>query len=283
MKKVVLTLVCVAAASIPFQAWGGQGHRLVGLIAANHLTPAAAANVAWLLEAQTLADVASWADRQVTDNQQTFYWHFLNIPRDAAGYDRDRDGLLQPGLKAGDRADVWRDCAVDRITYHEQRLADTTLDRADRAIALKFVVHLVGDLHQPFHALGVGRGGNDVRVSIFGVSDCGNDPAMPRPCNLHSVWDGRLITRRALADDAYVAALESLISTNQWLARDPGTPADWANESWALAKAALVAPGTNIDEAYYTAQIPIVDQRVALAGVRLAAVLNRALAVAAPH
>ena len=78
------------------------------------------------------------------------------------------------------------------------------LDRADRATALKFIVHFIGDLHQPFHALGVGRGGNDVKVRVFGEANCGNDPAKPNPCNLHSVWDGRLIARRAL-DDARVS------------------------------------------------------------------------------
>ncbi len=123
------------------------------------------------------------------------------------------------------RRDLWRDCAVDRITYWEQRAADRTLDRADRATALKFVVHFIGDLHQPFHALGVGRGGNDVLVRVFGAANCSNDPAKPFPCNLHSVWDSRLIARRALDDAAYVAVLEKLIAERKWVDQPPGTPA----------------------------------------------------------
>src|SRR6478735_598341 len=84
-------------------------------------------------------------------------------------------------------------------------------DPADRATALKYVVHFIGDLHQPFHALGVGRGGNDVHVRVFGQVDCGNDPAKPSPCNLHSVWDSRLIARRSLDDAQYAETLNALI------------------------------------------------------------------------
>jgi hypothetical protein len=266
-------------------AWGGQGHRLVGLIASSRLTPVARQNVAWLLGDQTLAGVSSWADRQVDANAQTFYWHFLNIPPDATGYDRDRDCPRQPGVAAGARADRWRDCAVDRILYVEERLADTTLDRADRATALKFLVHFVGDLHQPFHALGVGRGGNDVPVGAFGVTDCRYEPGQPPVvCNLHMIWDSRLIAHRGFDEARYLALLEKQAADNQWeaAARVPATPARWAEESFRLANAALVAPNTNIDEAYYRAQIPVVDRRLAFAGVRLAVVLNGILIAPPP-
>ena len=281
-KRVAGLLVAITIGSLAsVEAWGGQGHRLIGVIAARHLSPTAKQNVAWLLDGQTLADVSSWADEQRTDHQQTGYWHYLNIPPNASGYDRDRDCPRQPEVAAGSRADRWRDCAVDRILYMEQRAADRALDRADRATALKYLVHFIGDLHQPFHALGVGRGGNDVVVRVFGAANCGNDPAKALPCNLHSVWDSRLIARRALDDAAYVAMLEKLIADRKWAGRPPGTPVEWAEQSWALGKKALVAPNTNIDEAYYRAHLPAIDERLALGGVRLAAVLNR-IFVAAP-
>jgi hypothetical protein len=138
-------------------------------------------------------------------------------------------------------------------------------------------VHFIGDLHQPFHALGVGRGGNDIKVRVFGEADCGNDPARPNPCNLHSVWDGRLIARRGLDDRAYLAALTKLIDARGFGTQPIGTPAQWAEQSFRLAKAALVRPDTNIDEAYYRRHITVVDERLALGGVRLAAELNRIL------
>jgi hypothetical protein len=273
-----ITLLAVALLSSDLlQAWGGQGHRLVGLIAAGRLTPAAAKNVAWLLDGQTLADVASWADSITAEQVQTSYWHYLNIPPDASGYDRDRDCPRQPGVAAGSRGDRWRDCVVDRIAYWEERLGDATLDRADRATALKFVVHFIGDLHQPFHALGVGRGGNDVKVRLFGQANCSNDMNKPVPCNLHSVWDGRLIARRSLDDASYVKELRRLIDSKRLGSQPAGTPAQWAEQSFRLAKEALVKPDTNIDEGYYRRHIAVIDERLALGGVRLAAVLNRVL------
>ena len=273
----VAPLACVLAASASLAAWGGQGHRLVGLIAADRLTPIARANVEWLLDGQSLADVSSWADTLTTDQQQTALWHYLNIPPDAAGYDRDRDCPRQPGAAPGSRGDRWRDCVVDRIAYWEERLKDGSLDRADRAIALKFLVHFIGDLHQPFHALGVGRGGNDVLVRVFGASNCSDDPERPRPCNLHSVWDSRLIAHRNIEDRAYLAALQKLIVDRRWGSQPEGTPAQWAEQSWRLAREALISPATNIDEGYYRRHIGVIDERLARGGVRLAAVLNRVL------
>jgi hypothetical protein len=274
----LFAFLVVGVSSTHVHAWGGLGHRLVALIASERLTPMASRNVKWLLGPETLADVSSWADRYLEGNYQTFYWHFLNIPPEATSYDRDRDCPRQPNVAAGSREDKWRDCAVDRILYNKARLADTTLDRADRAIALKFLVHFVGDLHQPFHALGVGHGGNDVPVSIFGSETCGN-----YPCNLHSVWDSALITHRNLDEAHYLAALNALIRQQGWESRPPGGPAEWAMQSHDLGKAALLPPHGIVDEVYYRAQISIVDQRLSLGGVRLAAVLNEVLTTAPPE
>ncbi|MEO8678519.1 MAG: S1/P1 nuclease [Vicinamibacterales bacterium] len=279
--RTIATGISLAAALVmsasSLQAWGGPGHRLVGLVAFNHLSATARQNVAWLLGKQSLADVAGWADSRVTDEQQTAPWHYLNIPPEATGYDRDRDCPRQPGVAAGSRADKWRDCAVDRITYFEQLLADPKLDQLDRGTALKYLVHFIGDLHQPFHALGVGRGGNDVIVKVFGSANCSNDPARTFPCNLHSVWDSRLLAHRGLDEAPYLIVLERLIAEKHLAGQPAGTPEQWAVESWTLGKAALVAPGTDIDEAYYKTHISVIETRLALAGVRLAAVLNRVL------
>jgi hypothetical protein len=259
-------------------AWSAEGHRLVATLAAERLTPLARRNVVWLLGPETLADVSSWADRYNDGVYQTFYWHFLNIPPDATSYDRDRDCPRQPAVAAGARQDKWRDCAVDRILYNKERLADTTLDRADRAIALKFLVHFVGDLHQPFHALGVGHGGNDIPVSVFGSETCGTSP-----CNMHGVWDSALIAHRALDEGHYLPVLRDLIAKSGWEAQPPGSPAEWAMQSHDLGKAALLPEHGIVDEAYYRANIGVVDQRLALAGVRLAAVLNEILIAPPPE
>jgi hypothetical protein len=279
----VAATVLAGTAPATLHGWGGQGHRLVANLAAARLTPVARQNVAWLLDGRSMADISSWADDFRADNNQTGLWHYLNIPPDATGYDRDRDCPRQAGEAAGSRGDKWRDCVVDRILYQQERLADVTLDRPDRAIALKFLVHFVGDLHQPFHTLGVGRGGNDVRVTVFGSSNCSDNPAVQRPCNLHSVWDSLLIGHRGWSDEQWLNSLEELIKRRGWQKADPGTPAAWAVQSFHLAKAALVPMEGTIDEAYYQKQISVIDERVALAGVRLAAVLNRILTTPPPR
>ena len=277
---VPLLLACIASTTL--QAWNPQGHRLVALLATNHLAPMARQNVAWLLGDSSPADVAVWADQYREDNIQTSWWHFINIPPDATSYDRDRDCPRQAGVLAGGRGDRWRDCIVDRILYNQVRLANTSLDRVDRAVALKFLVHLIGDLHQPFHALGVERGGNDIPVSAFGSATCSYEDGTPYPCNLHGIWDTVLIAHRGLNDQQYLAELERQIKQRRWDEVAIGSPAKWAMESHALAKVALLPPGGVVDEAYYRAQIPVVDERLALGGLRLAAWLNRSLAEPPP-
>jgi len=269
-------LLLAALAGTTAHGWGPQGHRLVAIVAENHLTPVARKSVQGLLGDESLADVAVWADEYLQGNNQTSYWHYVNIPVDARGYDRDRDCPRQPGVSAGGRGDAWRDCVVDRIRYNQERVADRMLDRADRAVALKFLVHLIGDLHQPFHALGVERGGNGIPVSVFGSPKCGYPDGTRFDCNLHSLWDSELIAHRKLRDRAYAAELERQIAARGWNAS--GSAADWAMESHALARAALLPPRGEADEAYYRAHIAQIDERLALGGLRLARALNDALA-----
>jgi hypothetical protein len=277
----LLVVFLLAVCSVRLPAWGTQGHRLVGLVAAEALTPVARGNIAWLVGPETLADIANWADEYLIGVNQTAVWHYVNIPPDAKAYDRDRDCPRQPGVAEGARGDVWRDCVVERIRYNEERLANTKLDRADRAIALKFLVHFVGDLHQPLHASAIERGGNGIRVRLFGSETCGGDPARQVPCNLHSVWDTQLITHRRLDEAAYLAALRP--KARSLRNRPVGTPAEWAMESLALSNALMVAQGADIDDAYYQKNIAIIDEQLALAGVRLAALINRSLTTAPPR
>lgn len=281
MKRIVLlTVLTLTAASSNTAAWGPQGHRLVALVATNHLSVVAKQNVLWLLPDERLANVASWADQYLDGNMQTALWHYVNIPPEAVGYDRERDCPRQAGVAPGSRGDKWHDCVVDRVLYNQQRLGDRSLDRADRAIALKFLVHFVGDLHQPFHAISVQRGGNGIPVSAFGAETMKRPDGTVAPYNLHNIWDEALITHRGLDDVRYVKVLEDGIRQNHWDAQPIGGPEEWAVQSFLLAKAALLPPHANVDEAYYQAHIPTVDERLALAGLRLAALLNRTLTFA---
>ncbi|WP_419804267.1 S1/P1 nuclease [Terriglobus sp.] len=264
-------LLCAAllpCTATPAHAWGPQGHKLVAMVAMEHLTPVAKRNVRALLGKETLADVASWPDVYRPLETQTGPWHYVDIP-EGGSYERDRDCPTQPGVKAGAPNDKWRDCVVDRILFFEGRLGDTSLDPADRATALKYLVHFVGDIHQPLHTTGFEKGGNGIHVSVFGNETCGK-----YPCNLHSVWDSGLILHRELSDMQYLSLLN-----HEFAAQPPGAglddPAAWANEGNALVPNLMLPEGGAVDQAYFDREIPVVDRRLELAGLRLAAILNR--------
>lgn len=264
MGRVGLIGLLALIASASLQGWGPQGHRLVAMVAANHLTPAAHQGVRALLGNETLADVAVWADTYVYDgHRETQPWHYVNIPADGTQYVAGRDCLHH-------------DCVVDRILENQARLANRSLGRADRATALRFLVHFVGDVHQPFHAIGIERGGNGIPVSIFGSPTCGRGGSDRFSCNLHGLWDSELIGHRRLRDGAYAAELERQIASRRL--RASGTPVEWAMESHALARAALLPAGAEAGEAYFRAHIAQIDDRLAIGGLRLARILNDAFA-----
>jgi hypothetical protein len=270
MRKLLATVALIALlAPSPASAWWEKGHRLVGQIAWDHLTPMARRNVKALLGTETMADVSSWPDVYRPFVTQTSGWHFTDIPANSQVYDRDRDCPTQPGVKAGSYGDKWRDCATDRILFFEGRIAGPKLDPIERAESLKFLVHFVGDIHQPFHASGVEKGGNGIDVTAFGSPACSTSGK----CNLHNIWDGYLIDHRNLHDPQYLAMLEAEIRSKK-LTAGPLDPVMWTNESKVLSDAAMVPKGTDIDEAYYQRNIVIIDRQLELAGLRLAAVLN---------
>jgi hypothetical protein len=258
-------LLCMAAQS---WAWGREGHRLTALVAEQYLTPQAKAQVALLLKKESLADVAPWADSYRQDHAETAPWHFVDIPLAQSKFDRNRDC---PVSKA-DPKSPWRDCVTDRILYFEGRLGDTSLSPQERAFALKFLVHLIGDIHQPFHALGDARGGNEIAVSFLGSSQCDS-----YHCNLHGVWDDMLIEEQGLSEKKYIERLLKEIKDNQWERMAGGEPTTWANISHHYAVEAMMTNGALITREYVAEESKIVDAQLALGGLRLARVLNRIL------
>jgi len=166
-----LSLMLALLVSVPGDAlaWGTAGHRVVAILATNLLTPEAHNQVGDLLgPGVLLADIATWAEEVRPSRPNTSPWHYVNLPRDATGYDA-----------AGD---CRRGCVVSAIEQLLRVLQDTSKDRAIREEALRWVVHFVADLHQPLHVVGEDRGGNDVRLVYRG-----------RQTNLHRLGDGDLI------------------------------------------------------------------------------------------
>jgi hypothetical protein len=254
-------------------AWGREGHRLTALVAEQFLTPEAKEEISRLLGKESLADVASWADDFRSAHPETAKWHYVDIPGAAAAFDRDRDCPAS----ATDAESPWRDCATDRILYFEGRLGDTSLRREDRAVALKFLVHLIGDIHQPMHALGDARGGNQIRVTFLGQQQCGTSL-----CNLHAVWDESIIEEQGLNDKKYLARLLEEIRVNHWERLEGGDPVAWANASHHYAVLAEAPNGAALMHDYVAAEARVVNAQLALGGLRLAHVLNRIFAAPEP-
>jgi len=248
-------------------AWGREGHRLTALVAEQYLTPETKAQIVELLHRETLADIAPWADSYRTDHPETAKWHYVDIPKDAK-FDRNRDCPVSEA----DPKSPWRDCVTDRILYFEGRLGDTSLSPSERADALKFLVHFIGDVHQPFHAMGDDRGGNGISVTFLGSGMCGTFK-----CNLHSVWDESMIENQGLNEKKYTDKLLQEIKDNNWERMAGGEPTTWANVSHHYAVDALAPNGAFITREYVAEESKIVDAELALGGLRLARVLNRIL------
>lgn len=269
MKKLVALLLLVVCPPTQSFAWGLKGHQIVGDIARNHLTPTARQNLIALLGNDDLAAIANWADEVRPNRPESYAWHFVNIPRDSAGFSEERD-CYRPDAKRPTSKDDHHNCVVDRITIFKNLVADKNAPQPARLEALKFLVHFVGDIHQPMHTVEEGRGANDIHISEFGSTQCGK-----YPCNLHYEWDTGLVEHTGRSEQDYVSYLEKMIASKNLHAG--GTPETWANESLRLARQAWLNDGGSVDEAYYRANIGIVDERLALAGLRLAAALNDAL------
>jgi hypothetical protein len=269
MKK----LIYVASVSFVFLlpvallAWGPKGHRVVGALAQSLLSDTAKTGLQSVIGTSTLSSVANWADQVRTARDETYNWHFVDIPKNVASFSESRDCFLPTNTHAGAATDH-HNCVVDRITLFKQILADTTQSTPDRLEALKFIVHFVGDVHQPFHAVGDARGGNSIHITLFGSTDCFGH----KPCNLHGAWDSGIIDHTGMNQAAYVLHLQDLITSAHLAAS--GNPEDWANESHAAGQAAWLDDGGVIDDTYYNTQIQVVDTRLALAGLRLAALLE---------
>jgi hypothetical protein len=250
--------------------WGHEGHEIVASLAQTRLTENTRNGIRSLIGDASLASIASWADEVRPERDETYNWHFVDIPKNASGFSDERDCFLPNSRHKGAATDH-HNCVVDRIDIFKKVLSDSKAPPDDRIEALKFLVHFVGDVHQPFHAIGEAAGGNGIAVSEFGSTECGR-----HSCNLHGAWDSGLIQHTGMGRDEYVAHLEKLISDEHLTAS--GSPEDWANESHGYAQSAWLAYGAQIDEVYYQKEIKVADRRLALAGLRLAAILNEAFA-----
>jgi hypothetical protein len=238
--------------------WGAAGHRIIARVAESRLSQPALAEIRRLLNGQTIVDVATWADQIRNERPAASPWHYVDIPTTDTTYDSLR---WCPG----------GNCVVGALERQIAILGDKSRPDSARSEALKWVVHLTEDIHQPLHAGDRGdRGGNDVKLTMFG-----------KQSNLHSVWDSGLLTAMKLTDDEFVADIEQQIAHRTDLAKlGSGSPPDWAMQSHDVSRDVVyrfLPQSLELDQGYVDACRAAVMEQLVRASVRLTAVLERTL------
>ena len=293
MRKQAIWLALVVFAigfvrALPARAWGDDGHQIVAAIARAYLTPAAKKRVDALLKADLdpltepkIGPAATWADRYREANIDgsrlaTRQWHFADIELSAPDLHRACFGFptMAPGVPAS-RGPA-QDCVVNKIQAFAAELENPATPLQERIVALKFLLHFVGDLHQPLHVSDDhDRGGNDKRVSADGFY----------AGTLHRFWDTEFVERLGPSPARVAAGLVRQISQPDLQVWSVGGPAEWALETFAVGRDHVYGqlPAANgrgsyrLTDAYVEMAIRDVAIQLSKAGVRLAVMLNRAL------
>jgi hypothetical protein len=251
-----LRLAALLCAGIPALAWGPEGHALVARIADAQLTAAARAQVAAILgPGATMASVSSWPDQIRRERPQTAPWHYVDIPIDKPGLDMERD------CPKGN-------CVIAAIASMRAKLRDAATPPAERREALMFVIHFVGDMHQPLHSSdNHDKGGNDVHIVFHG-----------QPGNLHGLWDSGLLGRMGKEDELFPRLSAASAGRRRKFAK--GTVNDWAEQAHKLAQQTTYGKlphgsPVEITADYERRADAMIDLQIERAGARLAAVLNQ--------
>lgn len=248
LRSASLILLCLTS-TLAF-GWGAEGHEAVAIIAEHHLSPKAKQEIDRLLSlepGQTLTTVATWADEHRSRDSSS--WHYVNFPRNTCEYEESRD------CSRGN-------CVVGAIKSQLQILKSNTSEE-NRLKALKFLVHFVGDVHQPLHAgYKDDKGGNSYQIQVNGKGG-----------NLHSLWDSGLFKS---AHEPVEVFANRLMKTEkiQTINELETNPVLLAKESCQMIKEDGFYPSRKVDDAYLKHYTPIAEKRVLLAGHRLAKILN---------
>jgi hypothetical protein len=249
-------LACVLAISL--LSWGVTGHRTIGAIAQNHLSKNAQSAVKELLGTATLADVSTWADevRSKPEYKHTGSWHYANLPL----------GLSYDSFVVRVKA-MGPDNVYGAVQKCESVLHSASTSKDEKVGALKFLVHFIGDLHQPMHvSRAEDKGGNTIQLNYEG-----------KGTNLHSLWDTELIETQKLSYEELAKKYDHL-SNNQIKAWSADPLVKWMWESYQVSSdlyAEVDAMKSRaIGDEYYKKHIDIIQERIEKAGIRLAGTLN---------
>lgn len=251
--RAAATAACLVMA-LHSWGWGQKGHDVTANIAERHLTPVTAAAVDSIFQGKSLVYWANWLDNASHTPAYAYSktWHYLNV-------DADQTYETMPKNPQGD--------VVDAIRYNIGVLGDTTNnDPAAKALALKMLVHCVGDMHQPLH---MGRktdlGGNRVKVKYFG-----------RDTNLHSIWDGSLVESAHKWSYSEWADQVDRLPAGQQVLLLSGNIDDWAKATHDIATEAYkeIPEGYNVSYNDVARWAPVIEDQLLRGGLRLAHILN---------
>ena len=254
MGFIVIMIIIFLLIPAPAKAdWGKTGHRVIGQIAQDNLTPEALTIVTDLLDGETLATVSTWADEIRSNPDYDYYkiWHYVNLPLD----------------KQYQEVEHTQENVVIAIEKCISVLKDKSVSREERVFHLKFLVHLVGDVHQPLH---VGRkedyGGSTIRLKFKGRK------AEETNTNLHVLWDTNMIDDFKMS----YSELSNYLQSYQKVDFPQGNAVCWANESQHLVKKVYseVKVGDYLSYPYLYDNFYIVKDRLFQAGIRLANLIN---------
>lgn len=248
-------------------AWGSQGHRLVAYVADAELSPKARIAVRRIMQADSLASIANWMDevRGTSEGGAMQRWHFVTTKVCGGG---------EPSCKNGN-------CAFGRIDWARDTLKSGPPEEALKA--LRVLVHLAGDIHQPLHAADNGDyGGNGVVVTNRMCMEFGRSELSA--CKLHTYWDTSLVKAAVRGHSETDAAAAWSSAFGKLPATDPESPSAWAAESFELAnRTAYRFEGFSCKQrrqsfaatpGYDAEGVTTVQGQIAKAGKRLARTLN---------
>ncbi|MEM8684588.1 MAG: S1/P1 nuclease [Pseudomonadota bacterium] len=257
----LILIVCIGTlTSSPAQAWGKIGHRVTGYIADAHLSDEARARVKAILGSEDLAEASTWPDFMRASpeafwQETSVTWHWVTIP---VGKTYDEVGAPPEGD------------GISALAYFRDILLDESSSLEQQQIALRFIVHIVGDLHQPLHAgNGTDAGGNRFPVLFFG-----------QMTNLHSVWDSKIIDNEQLSYTELGDWLLRRLDADTMERLQETNPSVWVDESAAIRDG--IYPDADGDRdirwAYIFEHRATVRKRLSHAGIRIAAYLNELFA-----
>lgn len=252
MKRILLNIVMLTSV-LSAMSWSQKGHDVVANIAQRHLTPATAAAVDSLLDGKSMVYWANWLDNasHTPDYAYTKTWHYKNVD----------EGVRYEEAQANPSGD-----AVTAVKQQIELLSNPSTPGADPTLALKILIHVTGDMHQPMHmGHATDLGGNRVKVKYFG-----------RDTNLHSVWDGSLVESAHKWSYTEWSDQIDRVSKEQEAAIVDGSIDDWAKQTLVLATQVYQSTpeGTNLSYDQVAAATPVIEQQLLNGGLRLAHLLN---------